>query len=85
VTAQAVAVASSPAGTCAATRTASCGECGQVPGVPCAQDLEGDHVARFGRAARNGLISGAELVAILRGLEALTTTAILETPDGGSS
>jgi hypothetical protein len=85
VTAQAVALARSPAEICAATREANCGKCWQVPGVPCAQDPEGDHVARFGQMARKGLISGAELVAILRGLEAFTTATIAETPDGGSS
>jgi hypothetical protein len=85
VTAQAVALARSLGEICAATRQANCGECWQVPGLPCAQDPEGDRVARFGRAARKGLISGAELVAILRGLAAFTTAAIGETPDGGSS
>ncbi len=85
MTAQAVALARSPAGICAATGEANCRACRQVPGVPYAQDPEGDHVARFGRVARKGLICGAELVAILRGLEAFTTATIVETPDGGSS
>jgi hypothetical protein len=85
VTAQAVALARSLAGICAATREGNCGECWQVPSVPCARDPDGGHVARFGRVARKGLISGAELVAILPGLGAFTTAAIVETPDGGSS
>jgi hypothetical protein len=85
VTAQAVALARSLAQIRAATREANCGECWQVPGVPCAQDPEGDHVAQFGRVARKDLISGAELVAILRGLEAFTTATIVETPGRGSS
>ena len=85
MTAQAVALARSPAEICAATRKGNCGECWQVPGVPCAQDLDGGPVARPGRAARKGLISGAEVVAIRRGLAAFTTAALVETPGGGSS
>jgi hypothetical protein len=85
VTAQTVALARSLVEICAATREASCGQCWQVPGAPCAQDPDGGHVARPGRAARNVSISGAERVAILRGLKALTTAAIVETPGGGSS
>jgi len=46
---------------CQAARQANCGECWQKPGKPCAHDPEGDHVARFGRAARRGLITGPEL------------------------
>ena len=48
---------------CEDVRQANCGECWQVPGTPCTPG--GDHVARFGRAARRGLISGRELVAVL--------------------
>jgi hypothetical protein len=51
---------------CEAARQANCGECWQTPGVPCSQDPEGDHVARFGRAMRRGLISGPELIAVLQ-------------------
>jgi hypothetical protein len=85
VTAQAVALARSLGEICAATRQANCGEYWHVPGLPCAHDPEGDHVARFGRPATKGLISGTELVAILRGLETFTTATIVETSDGGSS
>ena len=66
---------------CQATRLANCGECWQVPGPPCTP--EGDHVARFGRAARRGLITGHELVAILGRLEAFTTATVVQTPAGG--
>jgi hypothetical protein len=68
---------------CEATRLATCGECWQVPGPPCTP--EGDHVARFGRAARRGLISGHELVAVLGRLEAFTTATVVETAAGGTS
>ena len=66
---------------CEAARRANCGECWQVPGKPCTSG--GDHVARFGRAARRGLISGRELVAVLGRLEAFTTATVVETPAGG--
>jgi hypothetical protein len=69
---------------CAAARQANCGECWQVPGVPCTQVPQGDHAARFGRAARRGLITGRELVAVLGRLEAFTTATVVETPGGGT-
>jgi hypothetical protein len=48
---------------CQHARQVNCGECWQVPGTPCTP--EGDHVARFGRAMRRGLISGPDLLAVL--------------------
>jgi hypothetical protein len=68
---------------CAAARQANCGECWQVPGVPCTTEPQGDHVARFGRAARRGLISGTELVAVLGLFQAFTTSTIVKTPSVG--
>ena len=66
---------------CAAVRRANCGECWQVPGKPCT--LEGDHVARFGRALRRGLITGPDLIAVLQTLDAFTNTTIVrDVPDG---
>jgi hypothetical protein len=66
---------------CQATRLANCGECWQVPGPPCTP--EGDHVARFGRAMRRGLISGPDLLTVLGPLDAFTTaTVICDAPDG---
>jgi len=66
---------------CQAARRATCGECWQVPGKPCTP--EGDHVARFGRAMRCGLISGPDLLAVLGTLGAFTTaTVIFDAPDG---
>ena len=61
---------------CEAARRANCGECWQVPGKPCTP--EGDHVARFGRAMRRGLISGPDLVAVLGALDAFTTATVIE-------
>jgi hypothetical protein len=62
---------------CEAARRANCGECWQVPGVPCSQNPEGDHVARFARAMRRGLISGAELVAVLQPLSTFTGATLV--------
>ena len=45
---------------CEAVRLVNCGECWQVPDTPCTP--EGDHVARFGRAMRRGLLTGPELL-----------------------
>ena len=73
--------ARSLAGICRAARQANCGECWQVPGKPCTP--EGDHVARFGRAMRRGLISGPDLLAVLGALDAFTmATVICDAPDG---
>jgi hypothetical protein len=60
---------------CRAARRVNCGECWQVPGTPCTP--EGDHVARFGRAMRRGLISGPDLLAVLRTLDAFTTATVI--------
>ncbi len=66
---------------CRAARRVNCGECWQVPGKPCT--AEGDHVARFGRAMRRGLISGPDLLAVLGTLNAFTTaTVICDARDG---
>jgi hypothetical protein len=65
---------------CEAVRQANCGECWQVPGKPCTRNPEGDHVARFGRAMRRGLISGPELIAVLGALDAFTNATVVETP-----
>jgi hypothetical protein len=50
--------------------------------VPCARNPEGDHVARFGRAARRGLITGHELVVVLAAFDVFTTATIVRTPGG---
>ena len=64
-----------------AARLANCGECWQVPGTPCTP--EGDHVARFGRAMRRGLISGPDLIAVLQALVVFTNdTVVHDAPDG---
>ena len=67
---------------CQLARMCSCGECWAGPAVPCTRNPEGDHVARFGRAARRGMISGPELVAVLGRLEAFTTATVVQMPGG---
>ena len=68
---------------CEAARLVNCGECWQVPGKPCTS--EGDHVARFGRAMRRGLITGPDLIAVLQALDAFTNTTIVYDVPGGVS
>ncbi len=68
---------------CEAVRLVNCGECWQVPGTPCTP--EGDHVARFGRAMRRGLLTGPELIAVLQALDAFTNTTIVRDVPGGVS
>jgi hypothetical protein len=78
-----IAAPRSPSDISQAARQANCGECWAVPGESCTRDPEGDHVARFGRAMRRGLISGPELLAVLGALDAFTmATVICDAPDG---
>ena len=68
---------------CGFARLVNCGECWQVPGQPCTP--EGDHVARFGRTMRRWLISGDDLIAVLRALGAFTSATIVCDVPGGVS
>ena len=83
MTAQAIPQARSLHEICADARRANCGECWQVPGKPCTP--EGNHVARFGRALRRGLVTGPELIAVLQALDAFTSTTIVCDVPGGVS
>lgn len=49
--------------TCEAARRVNCGYCWQRPGPPCT--ASGDHLARYQRAERRGLITRAELAAVV--------------------
>lgn len=60
---------------CETARLVNCGECWRVPGEPCTP--EGDHVARFARAMRRGLITGPELVAVLQPLGPFTSATLV--------
>ncbi len=64
----------------AAVPMARCGECWKEPGGPCVPSPageEGYHVARFARAMRRGLISGAELIAVLQPLGPFTSATLV--------
>ncbi len=83
MTTQAAPLARSRHEICELVRQANCGECWQVPGKPCSP--KGDHVARFGRAMRRGLISGPDLIAVLQSLDAFTSATIVCGIPGGAS
>lgn len=51
------------AGIAALARLCPCGHCWAPPGKPCGPD--GEHLARFARARRRGLLSGADVEAVL--------------------
>jgi hypothetical protein len=56
----------------------NCGYCWASPASPCATDQPGGiHVARFGRAYRRGLITGADLMAVLGSLDAFTEATVV--------
>jgi hypothetical protein len=63
-----------------AARQVNCGECWKEPGPPCVTSLagaDGVHVARLDRAFRRGLISGAELIAVLQALTAFSSATVV--------
>ncbi|MGH3218954.1 MAG: hypothetical protein ACRDPY_09650 [Streptosporangiaceae bacterium] len=78
---------------CEAARQANCGECWALPGDECVftsaavsvpvtpdtpmRPVRGYHVARFGRAMRRGLISGADLLAALDTASVFTSTTVI--------
>ena len=67
---------------------ATCGQCWAHPGTPCAvrNGVPGVHVARLGRAARRGLITGRELLAVLHGIGVFRLdTLIWDEPAGGAA
>jgi hypothetical protein len=60
-----------------------CPHCWARRGTPCVTGLGisgpvGYHVARFGRARRRGLLTEAELAALLDSLDAFTTETIVQ-------
>ena len=53
-------------------RLANCPQCWQRPGRPCTvAGVPGDHLARWQRAERRGLIAREDLAAAVAGLEVL--------------
>jgi hypothetical protein len=60
------------------TRQANCPQCWQRPGPPCTvSGLPGDHLARYQRAERRGLITRAELAAVAAGLEEIAAHVVI--------
>jgi hypothetical protein len=53
-------------------RLANCAHCWQRPGRPCTiTGVPGDHLARWQRAERRGLIGREDLAAVVAGLEVI--------------
>ena len=59
-------------------RLANCPHCWQRPGRPCTvAGVPGDHLARWQRAERRGLVSREDLAAVIAGLEVIATHVII--------
>jgi hypothetical protein len=59
-------------------RMVPCGQCWQRPGRPCTvTGPDGDHLARWQRAERRGLITRADLAAVVAGLEVIAAHVII--------
>jgi hypothetical protein len=66
----------SPQEICEDARRVNCGQCWQRPGRPCSL-LPGDHLARYQRAERRGLITRDELAAVAIGLDVTAVHVII--------
>jgi hypothetical protein len=61
-----------------AVRLANCPQCWQTPGRPCTFTRpSGDHLARYQRAERRGLIGREDLAAVVAGLEVIAAHVII--------
>lgn len=59
-------------------RLLNCGHCWQRPGKPCTiSGPDGDHLARWQRAERRGLISREDLAAVVEPLEVIAGHVII--------
>jgi hypothetical protein len=59
-------------------RLVNCGQCWQQPGPPCTVSGPlGDHLARYQRAERRGLITREDLAAVVAGLEVIAAHVII--------
>ena len=68
-----------------AARQANCGYCWQRPGRPCTgTGVPGDHLARWLRAERKGLVSRAELDAVIARLDVIEARALIYDTPGGA-
>ena len=67
-----------PADPAERVRLAHCGQCWQRPGRPCTiSGPPGDHLARWQRAERRGLITRAELAAAVATLDVIAPHVII--------
>lgn len=67
----------------AVARLANCPHCWQRPGRPCTiSGPPGDHLARFARALRRGVLSEADMTAVLAIAGACTMTTVIHEPGG---
>ena len=61
-----------------AVRLANCPQCWQRPGRPCiVAGSPGDHLARWQRAERRGMISREDLAAVVARLEVIAAHVII--------
>ena len=59
-------------------RLVNCPQCWQRPGVPCTvSGPPGDHLARWQRAERRGVIGREDLAAVVAGLEVIAGHVII--------
>jgi hypothetical protein len=66
---------------------ARCGRCWAEPGRPC-EGTQGVHLARYQRAHRRGVLSAADLTAVLAGVIASAVPAIVtpaQFPNGAAA
>jgi hypothetical protein len=65
-------------------RLCNCGQCWAPPGRPCTvSGPAGDHLARYARARRKGLLTEAELAAVLDAAGAFSNATIIYATEGG--
>jgi hypothetical protein len=68
-----------------AVRMVPCDQCWQRPGLPCTiTGPAGDHLARYQRAERRGLLSRESLAAVIASLEVIAGHVIVPAPAGNA-
>jgi hypothetical protein len=70
---------------CADALQVNCGYCWAAPRQPCVSEPRGIHVARFGRAMRRGVISGTDLLAVLRTFSMFTDASVFVADTSGGA
>jgi hypothetical protein len=62
---------------CQVARTIGCSHCLQTPDLPCVTGPDGLHVARFARAYKIGLLSKAEIGAVLHAVPIFRNSTVI--------